>query len=326
MDHLRQFWPTLDSLKNKFLFSSLAQNSINTYRSGVKQYIQFCRLLNFPPLPLNELVLENFVTSLCGKVGVKAMRVYLYGIQYWATLEGSDSNIANMVRLPYVLRGIRRWQGKSHSRPERHPITIPLLESILSYIDRNYILGDRLMYRAAVLTAFFGMLRVSEYTAPSKTRFDYTTHLISTDVTFSNNFNVMSINIKASKTDPFRLGIKVRIGSTHNHLCPVLAMTNYLASRPRICGPLFMLRDTSYLTRTNVQNLLRNSLPFVENVSSHSFRRGGASFLNQAGLPHELIQIFGRWKSEAYKLYISLPDSFIHDISKMISLHTLHTS
>ena len=36
----------------------------------------------------------------------------------------------------------------------------------------------------------------------------------------------------------------------------------------------------------------------------HSFRRGGANWAFQCGVPGELIQVFGDWSSEAYKSYL----------------------
>ena len=38
--------------------------------------------------------------------------------------------------------------------------------------------------------------------------------------------------------------------------------------------------------------------------SSHSFRRGGATWAFKCGVSAELIQLQGDWKSDAYKLYL----------------------
>ena len=38
--------------------------------------------------------------------------------------------------------------------------------------------------------------------------------------------------------------------------------------------------------------------------TGHSFRRGGATWAFQAGIPGELIQICGDWASDAYKQYL----------------------
>jgi hypothetical protein len=41
--------------------------------------------------------------------------------------------------------------------------------------------------------------------------------------------------------------------------------------------------------------------------ASHSFRRGGASFAFQAGVPVEIIKILGDWKSDAFYHYLQVP-------------------
>ena len=41
--------------------------------------------------------------------------------------------------------------------------------------------------------------------------------------------------------------------------------------------------------------------------ASHSFRRGGASFAFQAGVPLEMIKLLGDWKSNAVCLYLTVP-------------------
>ena len=40
---------------------------------------------------------------------------------------------------------------------------------------------------------------------------------------------------------------------------------------------------------------------------SHSFRRGGASFALEAGIPLDVIAVMGDWKSDALYLYLHMP-------------------
>ena len=40
---------------------------------------------------------------------------------------------------------------------------------------------------------------------------------------------------------------------------------------------------------------------------SHSFRRGGASFAFESGVPLELIKVMGNWKLDAVLLYLTVP-------------------
>ena len=58
-------------------------------------------------------------------------------------------------------------------------------------------------------------------------------------------------------------------------------------------------------------DLLGRALPDVPNVNTHSFRRGGATALAATGTPAHIIQIMGRWQSNAFIRYIEIPDEFI---------------
>ena len=66
-------------------------------------------------------------------------------------------------------------------------------------------------------------------------------HLSEGDVAVDSQTNpmVVGVHIKASKTDPFRQGAFIYLGKTGNDLCPVAAMTAYLAVRGRASGPFF---------------------------------------------------------------------------------------
>lgn len=56
-----------------------------------------------------------------------------------------------------------------------------------------------------------------------------------------------------------------------------------------------------------LRNILQDlGLP-AKDFTSHSFRRGGASFAFRAGLPVDLIKILGDWHSDAILLYLTVP-------------------
>jgi integrase len=44
-----------------------------------------------------------------------------------------------------------------------------------------------------------------------------------------------------------------------------------------------------------------------DSYSSHSFRRGGATWAFQSRVPSDLIQLHGDWASDAYKKYLHFP-------------------
>ena len=53
--------------------------------------------------------------------------------------------------------------------------------------------------------------------------------------------------------------------------------------------------------------------------TGHSFRRGGASWAFQAGLPGELIQVCGDWVSDAYNVYLEFTMQKKLDLAALFS-------
>ena len=64
----------------------------------------------------------------------------------------------------------------------------------------------------------------------------------------------LAVNIKASKTDPLCQGVTVYLGKTHDQICPVAAMLNYLVVRGTSKGPLFIFRDATHLTYATISS------------------------------------------------------------------------
>ena len=194
-----------------------------------------------------------------------------------------------------------------------------MLAHLLNLIKVNiHNAHDQAMFAAATLLAFFGMLRISEYTTPSPRCFDPHAHLSINDISFNFRRRMLSVRIKASKTDPFRQGMTLRIAFNFSPLCPGLAMLRYFRSRTGTDGPLFIFCSGDFLTRAHLSDLLRYAFP-TQQVTTHSFRRGGASALAAWGVPQYTIQILGRWRSDAYIRYLQVDDNFITSANRLMA-------
>ena len=292
------------------LTNALAQNTISAYRTGINHYRRFCALYNLNSLPLSEPTLELFVTHLHTTVGHDSIKVYLYGVQFWSKMHGDYTIIADMPRLEYVMMAIRRVQGNSFTRPIRPPLTWDMLNRICEHVQQTESPFDSAMLQAAALLAFFGMLRVSEYTSITASAAEHDT-LGPEDINILWERRVACIRIKHSKTDPFRVGVTIRVAMINHRLCPVMALHRFLLLRGHTPGPLFVFQNGMFLTRQRIVDLLHCSLPDIPHVNTHSFRRGGASALAAAGTPPQIIMILGRWKSNAFAEYINFPDDFL---------------
>ena len=127
---------------------------------------------------------------------------------------------------------------------------------------------------------------------------------------------MVHIRIKQSKTDPFRQGVYIYLGRTDNNICPVKAILPYLALRGNVPGPLFILKNGRRLTRqifsVTLDGLLEELHFKKEHLNTHSFHIGAATSA-------KAIQMLGRWKSNAYKLYIQTPPQEIANLSKVLA-------
>lgn len=219
----------------------------------------------------------------------------------------------HLARLKLVLNGIKKSQPCSSK--VRLPITTPIMHAIFSLLHgrftNNYI--DKLM-KAACSLAFFGFLRCGEFTI-NNDKFDPTGNVTLSDLAIISKDslpNEMHLLLKTSKTDPFRKGVIVKYFRTGGPLCPLTAMTQYLAARNYISRepllPLFLLPDGKPLSRGYFISTLRSALTALgynsSSYSGHSFRIGAATSAARCQLPDHLIQTLGRWSSDCYRVYI----------------------
>ena len=276
-------------------------------------------------MPANESLLTEFAAFLAKTIKYPSIKIYLAAVRHLHIRYGFQLNLHKMLRLQLVLRGIKRCHGDQTR--VRLPITIHHLKlfSMLLAIPTtpNF---DSLLIWAAMTLGFFGFLRLGELTCNSK--FDPTIHLTLYSITFSSAVGTetsefMTILIKESKTDPFRLGHTITIGSTMSDICPVKAIKSYLAVRPNAQGPLLVHASGKPLTKQTLINetrkLLIKSGFKASNYAGHSYRIGAATTAAKAKLPSWLIKTLGRWSSDCYERYIKTPTTTLSGVSAMLA-------
>ena len=173
------------------------------------------------------------------------------------------------------------------------------------------------MLKSASLLAFFGLLRASEYLSKNSRHFDPEDTLLFHDIQFNNIFSHVTIHIKKSKTDPFRHGCYIKVWAVNSHYCPVQTLRLYYTQN-MFEGPLFQFQNGSYLTRRTFSDIIQLCLPQTY-LNTHSFRIGGASAAFTAGIPETTIQTLGRWASNAYRLYLRIPNNTIREAQSRMS-------
>ena len=227
-------------------------------------------------------------------------------------------------KMELILRGIKKEAAKSHPQRLRLPITTEIMVSIKKVLLKDPSHYSNVLLWAACGLAFFGFFRCGEFTVPSQSQYDKDAHLSIDDIAIDSTSSpsLIQITIKQSKTDPFRKGVNLFLAKTGKELCPVAAMLPYLALRGSKPGPLFIFQDGSYLTRQKFTDLLRLSLRDAglddSKYAAHSFRSGAATSAKDAGIDDVHVKMLGRWKSDAYQLYVRTPQEKLASFSKQL--------
>ena len=220
-------------------------------------------------------------------------------------VNGHNLDLKSFLRLKYVLKGIKRSQGGS--KFTQLPITLTHLTFFQLLLSHSIF--DNIVLWAALTLAFFGFLRVSEFTCTG--RFNPNIHMTPKDITFLplniTPYTYKSISKCQKLTFPLRCHTVCR--STCSHIRPVTAMTRYisiLATNPS--GPLFLTESGKTLTGKDFTSLTRDLLKTMgvnaKHYASHSFRIGAATSAGAANMPPWLIKTLGRWTSDCYERYI----------------------
>ena len=94
------------------------------------------------------------------------------------------------------------------------------LHVVFSNHTSNY--RDMMIWAACCL-AYFGLLRVSEFTASSPGHFDSSTGLLLSDIALDNRASptLVQITLKQSKGDQFRKRTQICLGKMTQAICPV---------------------------------------------------------------------------------------------------------
>ena len=136
--------------------------------------------------------------------------------------------------------------------------------------------------------------------------------------------NTTSENLWSSLEKNVLLCCLIYLGRTGNAICPVTAILSYLALWRDVSGPLFVLQNGRMLTHQifsdTLDGLLKELYFKKENFNTHSFCIGAATSAKAANISDTHIQMLGRWKSNAFKLYIHTPPQEMANLSRVLAV------
>lgn len=299
--------------------NAYAASTRRTYLTYLHSFLKFCSDNNIAPVPISSANLGRYIAHLSLKLSFSSLRNYLSVVRI-LHLEAGKPNPLDSFYISSILKGARRVLGEV-SKPKL-PITIDILKQVFSCIDLSS--PHDICFWAACLVAFFSFFRKSNLLAPSWGHFDPNKHLCRSNIKFGADGVIITVHW--SKTIQYsQRSLEIPLPLIPNSpFCPSTALMLLFKSTP--CSiqsvPAFVFRQqtaTKLMTYDIFVSRLRIFLHKLgynpSRYSAHSFRRGGASFALQCGLPPDLIQTQGDWRSDVYKTYLDPSLSFRQQVA-----------
>ena len=310
---------------------SKATSTLRMYRSAWEKWEAWATRQRWPSCYLDvkgdKLANEDKLLAFLGYLGwlgstAASIKQALFAVKDGHKRGGAGDPTEGMFRVWMLVTSLDRHAER---KPRRLGVTPGMLLWIGRSLCNSDLFGedqvDKAMVQAALLVAWFFMLRAKEYCDSG----GVDAHMIlrGMDVRLTKDgcdvktgANEVTIQFRKTKADQEAFGSCKTMGATGElHLCPVRALEELreVAQRrfspgPEAHLPLFRWGNGTTLRRTEVQAVLQKAaraegLP-EDRFMSHSLQIGGASALFQASGEIELVKRMGRWSSSAVQRYL----------------------
>lgn len=296
----------VDAAVDFFSGIALRLNTKSTYRTHHLTFIRLCAQIDIDPrLALTGRQLCHIlVLYLETNHKITTLPNFISAIANWASIHNHPP-LPRDHQFNQFKQGLLNWYGDENVAEKKEAFTLDDLRAIRSHLNLNLFTDVRDF--CAGLFAFFGLLRINEYSNGN---------LAVKDVTATNAG--ICLTIQHSKTQ--LVPVKVDIARRNDTLCPVIAYCTYTSLIPahlRLPHHPFFLSSLSSPDPMSDSQFIHHIKSLVHialsrdpsSFSGHSFRRGGASALHLAGVPEATIAIHGRWSSLTYRQYFDTQHS-----------------
>lgn len=297
------------------MVNSVATSTANSYQTGVNHYLRFCSSVvprDFPiwspPYGFILYFLTYLASSTHLSLAFRTITRYLTAVEQRCFFLGGSTQGFFHPLVISALKGVKNSVIPKKART-RLPITVPILRQLLSASSTHRGIDPVLnaSFRAGACLGVFALLRGGEFSVkPSEPeRYPRRKDFVTTQYG-------ATLFLARSKTDYRREGVTVHVFAqpASPSTCPVRAVLHALHVAPDKSpdAPLLQnragqpMKDSYVLAR--VRSLLALCGYDPKSFGKHSFRIGGATELAHRKVPVHLIMALGRWKSDAYVLYL----------------------
>lgn len=286
--------------------SAFAEGTKRNRKTQWKSYLLFCTYFDLHPLPcdIDTICLYAQFLSRSFK-SVESIMNYVCGVKVLHLILELPFEHLDSFYFKLFVRGLKRCNP--HTIKAALPITPDILIKIKNKLE--FSCDNHVTYWCLFLFSFFLMCRKSNLVGTSQ---DQSKCLKREDVSLKEN--CLTVKFRWTKTIQFGercLEIPIYRKSSSS-LCPYKAYQEMISRFPsNESGAAFIVRcnnKTKPVSYSMLQAFIKKIIHSIgidpSGYSTHSFRRGGATWAFKSGVKTELIQLQGDWRSDAYKLYL----------------------
>ena len=295
----------LDTTARYLLTGAKAPRTIIAYEQAWNNYRCYLDDYDFEH---SEIALSNYICALFenGYMG-STITSKISAITYACGLNGLE-DYSRSTLIKELLKGAR-------ARTKAPDIRKPMTEAILASLMRAVhwiIMSDaqQTLYKCMFAWAYYGALRVSEYTKGTLSDHNILRQNIWPD--YDTDDIVYKIRFDSYKGQAAGNDCDFLMGPSNSYeTCPVRLMHRYLAFRGDAPGPLFMEHGKPIRAKTVSDNLAA-CIRFLgmdpKVYTPHSFRIGRCTQWALEGISDMDIKAKGRWNSDAHMKYVRMSE------------------
>lgn len=289
---------------------------MESYAAGLLVFHVFCDHRGIPEdqrAPASPDLIGLWISHLAGSYSGGAVRNYVSGVRAWHIIHGVEWRI-NKPQLDTLLRSSERLRPLESRRKKRQPFTVQFIEALLSQLDLNDPFDASTA--SCLTTTFFGAARVAEFTVPRLESFDPVKHVTRAGMRTGrdrNGFETTIFRVPCTKGEPFN-GEDVYWAAQNGPSNPQPLLENHF----RVNDPPQNSHLFAYKFKQNGKVILRplTKPAFIKRLTSaakaagleplqgHGIRIGSTLEYLLRGLPFEVVKVLGRWKSDAFLVYL----------------------
>ncbi|GAB2902660.1 site-specific integrase [Microbulbifer echini] len=273
----------------KYLSAATADSTRRAYRSAIRQFEKWGGRL-----PTDSSGLVRYILKRAEHLNPRTLDLHLTAIGQWHQYQGMFNPVTDAL-VQKTMRGVRRTHGKPKQKSKA--LSLQHIAALTRYLREQPATKKNARDLALILVGFFGAFRRSELVA-----------IQVEDLIWEEEGLI--VRLPKSKTDQSGQGMMRALPYGSPGACPAKALRSWLEAGGIDSGPVFRAVNRwgsiqeRQLNPTAINDLLKKlglacGFEFVDELSSHSFRRGLSTSAAREKVGFELIKKQGGWKSDA---------------------------